>query len=508
MRSLLLATALSFAGSETSWSIGGGGGGGAPAPAPPPPVTILDPPLLFFPASASPAVAISTVGQYADAQNSIAGKNFRTINIAVLTFDASNRSFINAATNKLLKAAAAAGLDVGPAQQCLNAILLLFNHNGTPGDAPASYGTWASVVADAQGDGVSPEAILAGDALVYLFYLYEGLHGINAPNNPYVFVSREPTSAGSAVAFTDEPTSGLPDDIALAYASILKVSRAPAAVPFQPGWMAWASGYGAYNRTNGDPAAGTNTLTARLAGAMVGLEYHFTPATLLGFSLGGAGLNYSQAPGSGSSDAAQFTAYGTTHFGAAYVTGLLDASINRFNTTRFGGGDEITARFNAQSYGGRIEGGYRYPMWLTSGVTPYAALQLQYFHTPAYAETDLTGGGMGVNFNAMNTTDTRSELGARFDTVWNVNRIPVVLRARVAWAHDWVSNSAVTEAFQIAPGASFIVNGAALPSDSALGSLEAEFHLAPNWSLAAKFDGQFANSAQTYLGAGTLRYTW
>jgi hypothetical protein len=32
--------------------------------------------------------------------------------------------------------------------------------------------------------------------------------------------------------------------------------------------------------------------------------------------------------------------------------------------------------------------------------------------------------------------------------------------------------------------------------------------LTSNWSLAAKFDGQFASSSQTYLGTGTLRYSW
>jgi len=42
--------------------------------------------------------------------------------------------------------------------------------------------------------------------------------------------------------------------------------------------------------------------------------------------------------------------------------------------------------------------------------------------------------------------------------------MPLTLRARVAWAHDWVSNPALTATFQAAllPGAdvSFIVNGA------------------------------------------------
>jgi hypothetical protein len=30
----------------------------------------------------------------------------------------------------------------------------------------------------------------------------------------------------------------------------------------------------------------------------------------------------------------------------------------------------------------------------------------------------------------------------------------------------------------------------------------------PNWSLLAKFDGEFADGYQLYAGSGTLRYTW
>jgi hypothetical protein len=31
--------------------------------------------------------------------------------------------------------------------------------------------------------------------------------------------------------------------------------------------------------------------------------------------------------------------------------------------------------------------------------------------------------------------------------------------------------------------------------------------LSPNWSVLAKFDGEFANGSQTYAGTGALRYT-
>ena len=57
---------------------------------------------------------------------------------------------------------------------------------------------------------------------------------------------------------------------------------------------------------------------------------------------------------------------------------------------------------------------------VVGGVTPYAALQAQSFRTPGYSETDATGGGFALAYNRRTGTDTRSELGARFDHVRRV----------------------------------------------------------------------------------------
>ncbi|MGB6732098.1 MAG: autotransporter outer membrane beta-barrel domain-containing protein, partial [Xanthobacteraceae bacterium] len=133
-----------------------------------------------------------------------------------------------------------------------------------------------------------------------------------------------------------------------------------------------------------------------------------------------------------------------------------------------------------------------------SGVTPYAAVQAQAFHTPGYSETDLSGGGFALSYGAMNATDTRGELGARFDTLQVVNNMPVIWHGRVAWAHDWVSNPALGATFQSLPGAGFTVNGAAPPPNSALASAGAKFYITPAWSFDAKFDGEFADGSQTY----------
>ncbi|MFZ3361397.1 MAG: autotransporter outer membrane beta-barrel domain-containing protein [Xanthobacteraceae bacterium] len=174
-------------------------------------------------------------------------------------------------------------------------------------------------------------------------------------------------------------------------------------------------------------------------------------------------------------------------------------------------GDQLTANFSGQSYAARGEAGYRYAVPVSNaivGVTPYGAVQTQYFHTPAYSETDLSGGGFALSYNAMNATDTRSELGARFDnlTIWN--GMPLILRGRLAWAHDWVTNPSLGAAFQTLPGSSFVVNGATVPANSALTTAAAELHMTANWSLIAKFDGEWAASAQTYSGTGTLKYSW
>jgi uncharacterized protein with beta-barrel porin domain len=324
--------------------------------------------------------------------------------------------------------------------------------------------------------------------------------------------------SGSQVSqFAPEQDSSLPPDIALAYAHALRQKPPPSAQPqpqnFDQRWSAWAGGFGGTGTTDGNATVGSSNVTATDYGYAAGMTYHLTPATSYGFGLAGGGTNWNLAQnlGSGRSDSFQAGVYGTTHFGPAYLSGALAFANHWFTTNRIAVGDDLTANFQGQSYAARGEAGYRYAVPVTGyivGVTPYAALQVQDFHTPSYSETDLSGGGFGLTYNAVNATDTRSELGARFDnlTVWN--GMPLVLRGRLAWAHDWVSNPALGAVFQALPGSNFTVNGAAPPKDAALTTAAAELHLTANWTAIAKFDGEFAASAQTYAGTGTLKYSW
>jgi uncharacterized protein with beta-barrel porin domain len=316
------------------------------------------------------------------------------------------------------------------------------------------------------------------------------------------------SGGAGALGFAPEREAYFPSDIALAYDAILKAPPKPA--PWDQRWTAWGTAYGGSDKTNGDPTVGSNTFTANTFGFVAGMDYHPRPDTTLGFALAGGGTNWTlaQALGSGRSDAFQVGVYGTKYFGPAYAAASLAVANNWMTTNRTALGDQLTSSFNAQSVGGRVEAGYRYAVLPAIGVTPYGALQAQNFHTPSRNEIDLTGGGFGLSFAAMNATDTRSELGARFDGLTTLNGLPLILRGRLAWAHDWVSNPALSAVFQALPGASFVVNGAPLPANSALASAGAELKLNPHVSLLGKFDGEFANGSQTYAGTGTLRYTW
>src|SRR5215472_14717510 len=94
---------------------------------------------------------------------------------------------------------------------------------------------------------------------------------------------------GSAIGFAPE-REALPEDIALAYAKLLKAPPKPAS--FDERWSVWAAGYGGGNRTSGDPAVvGSHDLSARTAGGTAGLDYHLSRDSVVGVALAGGGTN-------------------------------------------------------------------------------------------------------------------------------------------------------------------------------------------------------------------------
>lgn len=324
------------------------------------------------------------------------------------------------------------------------------------------------------------------------------------------FADASDTDAAAAYASGGKLRSRAERD---AYAAAYTKTPPRIADPFASRWNTWAAAFGGSQTTSGNAALGSSTATGRVYGTAIGADYRFSPETSAGFALAGGGTNFSIANGlgHGSSDLFQAGAYIRHTAGAAYLSAALaygwqDVTTDR--TVTVTGVDQLRARFNANAFSARIEGGYRFvTSWI--GVTPYAAAQVTAFDLPAYAEGVLSGSSMfALDYTSKAVTATRSELGWRTDKSYAVGDATLVLRSRLAWAHDFNPDRNIAAGFQTLPGVSFVVNGAAQARDAALTTASAEMKFINGVSLAATFEGEFSNVTLSYAGKGVARYSW
>jgi uncharacterized protein YhjY with autotransporter beta-barrel domain len=289
------------------------------------------------------------------------------------------------------------------------------------------------------------------------------------------------------------------------------------AAPEPSRWGIWATAYGGQQNIAGDSLAGTSAWSATTVGAVMGLDYRATPYTTVGVALGGGSMNFGLSGGLGGGNGQMFQAavYSLTRVNAAYLSvalsyGWYDMSTDRSVT--LAGGGNLTAAFAANDVGGRIEGGYRFAApgvfnLPGFGVTPYGALQGQYFIVPSYQETGAST--FALAYNSQTATMIQTELGAWFDeTIALDNGARLALWTRAAWAHDRWAGTDMTAAFESLPRSAFTVIGSLPGPDSLLASVGAGISFKNGISLAGEFDSQLSQGWQTYGGFARLRYTW
>jgi autotransporter-associated beta strand protein len=434
--------------------------------------------------------------------NSAVVSNMPTLN-ATLSYDPNN-VFLNVNVNF----AQAGGLNVNQ-QNVANTLTNFFN---TTGGIPAAFAALSpaglTTASGELGTGIIQSAINADGQFLNLML-----------DPTIIGRSGGFAKAGSVAQFAE-------GDDATAYATMrlanarereayAMATKAPALLSPQPAnrWSVWAAGYGGSAQVGGNAVVASQDLTARVWGGAAGADYRISLDTLVGFSLGGGGLNYSlaNAMGSGSADLFQAGVYGRHNFGPAYIAAALaygwhDVTTNR--TVALAGADQLQGRYKADTFSARFESGYRFATPLI-GITPYAAAQVTNFNLPNYSEVSLNGGGMfALNYASQSLTDTRSELGLRTDKSYGMQNGVLTLRGRAAWAHDYDPSRGVTALFQTLPGTSFVVNGARVDADSALVSASAEMKWLSGFSIAATFDGEFSGNVTSYSGKGVFKYSW
>jgi uncharacterized protein with beta-barrel porin domain len=402
----------------------------------------------------------------------------------------------------------------GNQQNVINALTNFFNANG---GIPAVFGSLTPAgLTQASGETATGSQQTTFDAMTQFLGLL---------TDPFIDGRGDSATGGAgATPFAEE------DDGARAYAANGKARskserdayaaiyrKAPAmGVPFVPSWSVWAAGFGGSQTTDGNAVLGSNTATSRIAGSAVGADYRFSPFTIAGFALAGGGTNFSiaNALATGRSDLFQAGAFVRHTVGPAYISAALAygwQDITTDRTVTIAGVDQLRAKFNANAFSGRVEGGYRFVTpWMSGiGITPYAAGQFTTFDLPAYAEQAIVGANtFALAYGAKSVTASRSELGIRTDKSFAMQDAIFTLRGRFAWAHDFNTDRNIAATFQTLPGASFVVNGAAQAHDAALTTASAEMKWLNGFSLAATFEGEFSHVTRSYAGKGVARYTW
>jgi autotransporter-associated beta strand protein len=289
--------------------------------------------------------------------------------------------------------------------------------------------------------------------------------------------------------------------------------KAPlAAEAFNARWGVWAAGFGGSQSISGDAVLGSNKTTSNVFGSAAGAEYRFSPNTVAGFALAGGGTNFRVANGgSGNSDLFQAGAYlrhtqGAAFLAAALAYGWQDVTTNR--TVTVAGIDNLRGRFNANAISGRLEGGYKVATQ-AGEFTPYAAGQFTSYRLPSYTEQVASGANtFALAYNGKDVTATRSELGLRSEKAVALTDATLMLRGRLAWAHDFNTDRNVQAAFLTLPGSAFVVNGAQPAADTALTTASAEMLWRNGWSAAVTADAQLSDTTHSYSGKGVVRYNW
>jgi len=275
-------------------------------------------------------------------------------------------------------------------------------------------------------------------------------------------------------------------------------------------WDIWMAGFGGYSQADGNADAGSRQRTSRDFGLAIGVDLFLDTDTRLGLALAAGGTNFVIADdaGGGRSEMVQAAIHGRKAFEDFYVAGALGYGVHAVTTERtvtIAGIDRFSAQFDAQSYGGSLEAGYRLD-WLT----PYAALRGQAYATPDYAETTEAGAStFALDYAAQTSYALRSEIGARagWETQFD-SGTTLALSGGIAWAHDLRSDTDVEATFQALGDAPFTIAGADAPADLLLLSAGAQLTLPGGFALGGALDAAYASTAQAYKGSVTLAYSW
>jgi autotransporter-associated beta strand protein len=321
-------------------------------------------------------------------------------------------------------------------------------------------------------------------------------------------VGRSP-EANPALAYAPDLLGALP-----AVAAATQAADLASAAPFDVRRFAlWGAAFGSDGRVAGNGADGATRRSERSSGIAAGVDMRLLPGTTFGFALAGGGAHATLGNGLGTSSAEVFQAgaYGMTRVAGIDLSAALAYGRLEIDTTRaipVLGLAAVNGSTDADVWSGRIEASYQL-RFAGLSVAPLAAFQIQRVATAGFVETAAgVAPAAGLTIAGQTSTTSRSELGARVEGRIAFGGVAATAFARLAWAHYFERDAAITASFTGLPGSAFTVTGARPDRDAALISTGLDLRLTPQLTFGARFDGEFSENVSRYAGTARLRYAF
>jgi autotransporter-associated beta strand protein len=309
--------------------------------------------------------------------------------------------------------------------------------------------------------------------------------------------------------------TNLATSVTQSFAPFLKTMMAQGAPDQGATSRVWGTVYGGHTGISANVTTGAASLSGSNVGLAVGGQMIVAEIdAVLGASLAFGQQIFSSGNGTGISQDLMLGAYGTkTVMDRGYISASLGYGILNVTTTRtltVSGTDILSGKVNAQEFGGRVEGGYRFSVDDQFGLTPYLAGSLQNIVTPAYVETVQSGtSSFALSYLSQKNTFGHTEAGTHLDRSFQLDDGSTLsAQGTIGWSHQLGYSPVSTVSFQSLSGSSFLLNGIKPANDTAVLGLKLQAQKATGLSYGVRLDSQLGAGTTILQATGNVAYRW
>ncbi|MDR3499371.1 MAG: hypothetical protein P4L72_09105 [Parvibaculum sp.] len=262
----------------------------------------------------------------------------------------------------------------------------------------------------------------------------------------------------------------------------------------------WARAFGNWASLDRNAGIGAAGFTSNGGGAVIGGDYKVNDNFKAGLA-GGYQRDNVDFHGAGKSDITTWSlsAYARGEQGPLYVNGLLGYAYQDYSLDRYYQpivpGTVYTAHRSPSggAYYAGAEVGYDYDLGSQAKLEPF--LGFLYSHTKVDGSTETGSGPANLTVSDQSANSASSRLGLRWSqTFGSAGSSTWTPMLELGWKHEFAdSNPSTTAALAGIPGASFTVQGAGVPKDSAIVGAGLTMKLSDALDGTVQYNGDFSD---------------